>query len=664
MVLAPSVEWLRAYLPGSGVRSTFTGGVVALVLAACSARSPALTDASSRPTDAASPGDGQALSDGRLPDGPPPVESPIEPVWRSDINAARVKSPGQRMRFTAGLPFRMLADGQDVNAYLCPSVGPPPARPPYVCPDSSMAFFVDGKRVGAVPPDPGNENLWELRLSQGLPVGDHVITVQFAPHNAPPVDGSVPVYITVEPRPDHAKVIELTSDILLTGNTDLNWIDATVIGNGHKVTAAAGHTGKIAISNSFVTGLSSFDSGEGIDVTTQGAVEITGSIFEATGPVRFVVNGNAPIAINGNEFRSTNFVTFVSADPTRSPILNLAGNTSGTKVMRGNNFAAGIVLITGMSNWQIGGLSNRDSNIFIGPRCLLDLEGGSAAKIQGNYMHHDYYGGFSQGFNLQFGNNSDRALAEHNVIRGGSWPVQSFGGEFRYNLVVDSGHDFIRSSQSGTRFHHNIFVHTKAASKGYDGALLIYGGENKLAFDNNTLDAGGRIGGYDAPVVVARAPGLAFASLRNNVFSQFIDTRSDWRGRSFISGDFADAVVTSPRIASADYNAWYNPAATGTSHYTPGIVADPAGPHDVSGDVMFAGTVPQAPFPIDEGMVWRRTVGVSQVLGHYRTLFTPKPGSPLIDRGDPADGSGNDIGAIGTGIPHAADKFGLVMATN
>lgn len=629
------------------------------LLVACSTTRPAVTDVGLPPGDGALRGDGPPLSHGEADAGPPPAESPIEPIWRSDINAARVKSPGQRMRFTAGLPFRILADGQDTKDYLCP-----PARPPYACPDSSMAFFVDGKLQGTVPPDPNNGNLWELRLPNGLAVGDHVITVRFTPHDSPAIDGVVPVYIAMDPRPAHANVVNLTSDLILTGNTDLNWIDTTVTGNGHRVIATSGYTGKVTIRNSFVTGLANFDHQIGIDVTTQGAVEITGSIFEATAPLRLVVNGSAPVTISRNEFRSTNYVTFVSADPTKSPILSLAGNTSGAKVLQGNNIAAGIVLITGMSNWQIGGLTDRDGNILIGPRCVIQLENSSAATIQGNYLRHDYYGGFSQGFNLHFGSNSDRALTEHNVIRGSSWPVQSVGGEFSYNLVVDIGHDFIRSSQSGTKMHHNIFVHTKAANKGYDGAIFIYGGETNLAFDNNTIDAGGQIGGHDAPTIVVRSSGLAFGSLRNNVFSQSIDTKPDWLSHSYISGDLGEATIASPRIAVADYNAWYNPHATSTGRYAPGIVAGAAGSHDVIAAPMFGGEVPQAPYRIDEGLVWQRVYKLSQVLNYYRTLYTPRSGSPLIDRGDPADGSGADIGAVGAGVAHVADKFGLVLTPN
>jgi hypothetical protein len=591
--------------------------------------------------------------------GPPPSEDPVEPVWHFSSVEARVKSPGQRMHFTVGLPFRFLADANDPLAYECP-----PGHPPYVCTDSSVAFFVDGAMVGSAAPDANNQDLWELRMPGGLSLGDHVLTVRFTPHAAAAVDGLVPIYIHVDPMPSHANQVNLTSDLVLSGNTDLNWTDAVVTGNGHKVTSAPGYTGQVIIKNSMVTGLAAFDNQIGIAVTTSSTVDIESSIFEATAPLQLAVNGSAPITISNNEFRSTNYVTYVSADPTRSPILALSGNTSGAKVMQGNNIGAGIVLITGMSGWQIGGLHDHLSNILVGPRCVIDLENSPNATIQGNYMHHDYYGGFSQGFNLQFGGGTATGLAEHNVIRDSSWPLQSFGGEFRYNLMINSGHDFIRSSQSNTSFHHNVFAHAQAANSGYNGALFVYQNEQGLAFDNNTVDVGGNVGDYDAPAIVLGSATTGMSSLRSNLFTQFSNMSGLWSSSSLVSGASSEATVSAPRISTADYNAWYSPLAGSAMHYMPGLVSEAPGAHDVTGDPMFNGMVPQAPYQIDEGFVWLRMYGVSQVLSYYRALYTPQPGSPVIDTGDPAGGSGNDIGAIGAGAPNANDKFGLVMDPN
>ncbi|MCW5805847.1 MAG: hypothetical protein KIT31_25980 [Deltaproteobacteria bacterium] len=629
---------------------------IALFLLFCVACGKAAPNAS---PPAGDDGDGD-VADGanQGPDGgggagpvePPPSIDPVEPVWLAEAVGARVKSPNQRMRFTAGLPFRILADGNDPRAYQCP-----PGHPPYVCPDSSMRFFVDGTAVGTVPPDPANHNLWELRLPAGLPAGDHTITVRFTPHGAPAVDGLVPIYITVDPPPQKP-VVELAQDLVLAGTTNLDWSGVFVKGNGHTVTSAPGYAGKVIIRDSFVTGLAGFDNKIGLRVATTGAVDITGSTFEATAPLQLAVNGTAPITLRNNELRANNFVTYVSADPERSPILDLSGNTSGAKSMQGNNVAAGIVRITGMAGWQIGGLRDSQSNVFIGPRCVLALVDSPGAVIQGNYLHHDYYGGFSQGFNLRLDNRSN-ALAEHNVIRDSSWPLQSFGGEFRYNLMLNSGHDFVRSLQSNTKFHHNILAHAQAPQSGYDGALLLFTGEQGIAFDNNTVDAGGSTARFDG-AALSLAPGVSLSSLRNNVFTQFSNVT--WAGRALIAGTKTES-SGGPRVASADYNAFHNPLATNTSHYLPGLVANTAGPHDVSADPSFDPAVPQLPARIDEGSLWRRTYGVSHLLRYYRALYTPRPGSPLIDAGDPTDGPGADIGAIGAGTPHASDRFGTVM---
>jgi len=74
-------------------------------------------------------------------------------------------------------------------------------------------------------------------------------------------------------------------------------------------------------------------------------------------------------------------------------------------------------------------------------------------------------------------------------------------------------------------------------------------------------------------------------------------------------------------------------------------------------DPRFAGQ-PEIPYRIPTGCVWSRTYRTAQVLAHYREMYRPGPGSPLVDAGDPADGTGVDIGAIGEGTADPADLFG------
>src|SRR6185503_2813453 len=93
------------------------------------------------------------------------------------------------------------------------------------------------------------------------------------------------------------------------------------------------------------------------------------------------------------------------------------------------------------------------------------------------------------------------ALAEHNVIRGGSWPVENASGEFRYNLVIHAGHSCVRQPQSGARIHHNVFMNLGAGITG----IKIY---------NNTF-LGGRLA---TPAIAFGFGGATVASLRNNLF--------------------------------------------------------------------------------------------------------------------------------------------------
>ena len=152
------------------------------------------------------------------------------------------------------------------------------------------------------------------------------------------------------------------------------------------------------------------------------------------------------MTVRGNELRANNLLTYVADDPSVPVMLELAAGTAATKVVQGNRIGGGMLRISGGDGWQIGGLAAGQGNVLIGVRAVLDVVDSSNDAIQGNYLHHDYHGGFSQGFNLWLEGSSGNELAEHNVIRGGSWPIQSFGGEFRYNLVIDSGHDFWRSA--------------------------------------------------------------------------------------------------------------------------------------------------------------------------------------------------------------------------
>src|SRR5262249_7728586 len=83
--------------------------------------------------------------------------------------------------------------------------------------------------------------------------------------------------------------------------------------------------------------------------------------------------------------------------------------------------------------------------------------------------------------------------------------------------------------------------------------------------------------------------------------------------------------------------------------------------HDAHADPKFTGTLPTA-FPFANADVMSGTTKVSDILKHYRALYTPATGSPLIGTGDPTLGANNNIGAIGQGTDKDSnDQFGTFM---
>jgi hypothetical protein len=574
----------------------------------------------------------------------------------------RVKSPADGMRFTQGRPIRFLADGVDPNGWQWMSQHQEAAE---------VRFFVDGVPVATQAQWPGQVNHFETLLT-GLAPGPHTLTTESRNYGELIRQSVFSVRIQVDPPPSRPNSVSLSADLVLSGSQSLDWTDAIVNGNGFRVRSASGWTGSVRIRNSFVTGLAVTGSviptpatapEEGIEVaTTGGSVEIVDSIFEWTGALALRVDGAGGLTVAGNEFRANNFIPFVSWQPERSPILTFTGNSTGTKRLQGNRIGAGIVLIDGMSDWLIGGDTDAESNLLIGPRCVIEVTRSARPRIRGNYMHHDYHGGWSQGFNLVLAGSS-QALAEHNVIFGSSWPVQSPGGDFRYNLVAWVGHNWIRAPQSGARIYRNVFMAPQPAGYVTEG-IWLYGNQTGVQVSNNTFDGGGSLLDYfGAAVSVSSGSGVSV--LKNNVFTGMAPPS----GRAVVRRGEGETDTT-PRLGYADYNAFWNPEVTVPDNYAGGLVTgrtegtagfagnDLGGVNGQASPAFVSGAV--LPFPVSTDDVWNRRLRVSQILADYRVRYTPAAGSPLIDRGDPADGPGVDMGAIeaSTGQPRPDDQFG------
>jgi hypothetical protein len=334
------------------------------------------------------------------------------------------------------------------------------------------------------------------------------------------------------------------------------------------------------------------------------------------------------------------------------------------------------VHVTG-ANWRIGGDTDEDSNLVIGLRGGI-FAYGEGTVVRGNYVHvlmprTAEYPWWSQ---VSTFTTAKGALAEHNVIRDGEWIVRMIEGEFRYNVVCDiNDHDLVQNGSTG-RIHHNLFIAGKPDHP--PGQMMaciavVYKpaapGEG-IEIWNNTFDAGGTM---NVPGVEVN-PGGFVKSLRNNVFFNFAHGERYVKGaQAMIRPSWEETIPTETpnRLGYSDYNLFHSPAAKVKKNYALAVAGKTerkdagfglndvpkGGAVDDQADPKFAGPIPDR-FPFADEDIKDGRVTVSKMLARFREIYSPAPGSPLVDGGDPADGPGADIGAVGAGTAHADDRFG------
>jgi MYXO-CTERM domain-containing protein len=98
----------------------------------------------------------------------------------------------------------------------------------------------------------------------------------------------------------------------------------------------------------------------------------------------------------------------------------------------------------------------------------------------------------------------------------------------------------------------------------------------------------------------------------------------------------------------------------------PGFAANdvpPLGATNAQVDPQITGPLVER-FPWTDEQIATGAITVSDMLAYFRTVYGPRAGSPLIDTGDPQDGNGADIGAIGAGKAHPDDRFGKLAKTS
>jgi hypothetical protein len=490
----------------------------------------------------------------------------------------------------------------------------------------------------------------------------------------------------------------LSADLVLTGPDSLTAGAAggarcKIHGAGHRIASTSPWTGAVSITNCDVDGLGNAQQ-PGIDLTGSASASVTiqGTTFSMSGQVSLVLADAMSVAFRGNTLGADTLVPVVVALSDSRPAFRASGSSTGTKVFQGNRVLASNASFQSTGGWLIGGDTPAQGNVLTGLRAGLDIEATTDMTVRGNFSHTlessvgcpaDNLGCWNQVKNLAMALGTN-IVVEHNVFIGRNWiaDVNDVPAEFRYNLLVDNterGWVLVKNT-AGAKIHHNVLVSTKDNQSSPQGGFVVdddgMSGTPTTEIFNNTLDAGdvctpaieGAVTLHDIAVL---------ASLRSNVFTgvRIANPGNDWIG--LVRAALPDVALTDPapvRLGYADYNLFFSPGSPVKTNY--GVVvagkkvrtagfglndAPASGAPDAQLDPKLAGPIPRS-FPFSDADVVMGNVTVCQILGFYRQAYAPGAGSPLIDKGDPQEGAGNDIGAIGAGVANALDQFGRYCA--
>ncbi|HEX4478815.1 MAG TPA: right-handed parallel beta-helix repeat-containing protein [Polyangiaceae bacterium] len=551
------------------------------------------------------------------------------PSTDGDRYVAMVAPTGSES-FIAPATLRLVAAAHDPNVYTnVPTDGLGGNA-------SDVQFYVDDQMVLEV--DGAHAEYWMFKgFVEGIATGQHRVWARAIYVSPTEVLDSVPMVIDVIDPPAYDQTKTLDQDVVLSGGQGYELIGTAdkrirLNGNGHEIVSQDGATGNLTLQFVDVFGLgdATDTTQSSIDVTTTGAVAIEDSTFDTSNTLTFSLGQAATASVQRNLFRS-NMRMPIGQAPDGSgtspsyPALSFTGASTQAKVFAGNNVGAGWVEFLNTQAWTVGGTTDADSNVLIGPRVGIHVEQSSGIEVERNYSHHVYYGGWSQGNDFELFS-SPSITVEHNVIYGSSWPARGVGCEFRYNLILEAGHEWLWVEPNAS-IHHNVFV---GGDNDVGGIYVLYSPTNVKLF-NNTFD-----GLSDQNEVMAVKLTNGDLSLMSNAFVNFPN---------------APTVSIEGGTLTADYNLFHD---TQTTDYSDG--RKPA--HDVSGEDPLFANPPKQVFDIDEGGIWTRATTTADVLSQYRARYTPGTGSPLIDQGDPGGGTGNDIGAVGAGTPSTLDRFG------
>jgi hypothetical protein len=510
----------------------------------------------------------------------------------------------------------------------------------------------------------------------------------------------VPILAMAQPALAAPIVIEagkthmLKEDLVLDGDDVLEMRGTaekpcTLAGNRHAIRSGPKWTGSLKITHTTIRDLGGLPkraangliSGPGalaidLKVAGEGAVSIENSTLDACSAIHLHTDGASTARFRHNTVLE-NSVVAISKDVGNSgDCFTATGNSKAQKLFQGNFIPRGKVVIRA-PNWLIGGDNDADSNLFIGYRIGIVADG-EGTIVRGNYFHlrMPITKEFPYWSQISVFTTGKAVVGEHNIIRDGEWIVRFVEGEFRYNLISDIvDHDLMQNGSNG-RIHHNLFL--AGTSDHRHGSMsaciaVIYPPKNPgdgIEIFNNVFDGGGRL---NVPAIEV-SPKAFVKSVRNNVFYNFAHLEKYFkRPQAMIRMSWNDepAEEKPARLGYADYNLFYSPNAKARRNYLLSVAGkrerldDGFGRNDLprggkideQADPMFAGPIPKS-FPFSDEDVKARKVGVSKMLAHYREAYAPAKGSPLIGAGDPADGDGTNIGAIGAAKESKDDRFG------
>ncbi|HVU04502.1 MAG TPA: hypothetical protein VHE30_22245 [Polyangiaceae bacterium] len=465
----------------------------------------------------------------------------------------------------------------------------------------------------------------------------------------------------------------LDGDIVLRDADTLDWSSrgtgtCRVLGNGHAIVSDGQWTGHVAIDGCTLDGLGTA-AAPAMDLVTwgSGSLNVQNSTFVRSGGVRVTNQDDSTTTFSHNTIGADSLVALDPSVDASTPAFYAIGSSEAPKYFQGNTVLRSNAWFQS-NGWQIGGLSAGEGNVIAGVRGGIVLSG-TGMRVQGNYVHVLHYDGAGDEAALSTLYDTTDALAEHNVLRGGSWVVRGFGGEFRYDAVLD-----VRSSAwlnqpfENTRIHHSVFFLCETPEVEIEaGVNLVNQRAVGIEIYENTFDGGGPAMAFSGPPVAIES-GSFVSSLRSDLFVGFPLRRNDGGTAAIRPGVLEGTSPRPVRLGYADYNAFFDPDAVPPHNYGVAVagkterVDDGFGAHDAHAGGPVDEQVDPGPlgvpgcFPWDDADIIGRRVTVFQILSAIRAAYVPV--NALVNAGDPADGPGSSIGAVGGGGTN--DRFGTL----